>query len=141
MTIHWGTKLISTNSRVQKLKHLPWPQWHKTKNQSQDGVHVMAQQKKNWLGTMRLWVKSLALLGRLRIWHCCELWHRLQIWPGFWVALAVVQASSYSSNLTPSLGTSCHECSPKKQNNNDNNNNNNNHHRKKNEKKKWLHGN
>ena len=33
----------------------------------------MAQQKQIQLGTMRLWVQSLALSG-LRMWHCCELW-------------------------------------------------------------------
>ena len=33
------------------------------------------------------------------------------------VAVDVAQASSYSSDMTPSLGTSiCHRCGPKKQN-------------------------
>ena len=27
-----------------------------------------------WLGTMRLWVQSLALLSGLKIWRCRELW-------------------------------------------------------------------
>ena len=45
-------------------------------------VPVMAQQKRIQLGTMRLWVRSLALLSGLRskvwvaeaaqIWHCCD---------------------------------------------------------------------
>ena len=34
----------------------------------------MAQQKRIRLGTMRLWVRFLALLSGLRIWCCCELW-------------------------------------------------------------------
>ena len=36
----------------------------------------MAQQKGIRLGTMRLWVPSLASLSGLRIWRCCELWCR-----------------------------------------------------------------
>ena len=42
----------------------------------------------------------------LRIQHCCELWYRLQTQLGSLVAVAVVKASSCSSDLTPSLGTS-----------------------------------
>ena len=42
----------------------------------------MAQRKQIQLGTMRLQVQSLALLRGLRIRHCCELWYRLQTWPG-----------------------------------------------------------
>ena len=37
----------------------------------------MAQWKQIPLGTMRLWVRSLASLSGLRIWHCRELWCRL----------------------------------------------------------------
>ena len=35
------------------------------------GVHVMVQRKQIRLGTMRLQVRSLPLLNRLRIQHCC----------------------------------------------------------------------
>ena len=43
------------------------------------------------------------------------LWCRLQTRLGSHVAVAVAWASSYSSDSTPSLGTSiCHECGPKK---------------------------
>ena len=60
---------------------------------------------------MRTWVRSLALLSGLRIWHCCELWCRLQMQLRSHVAVVVVQAGSCSSNLTPSLGTSTyHGC-------------------------------
>ena len=38
----------------------------------------MVQWKQILLGTMRLWVPSLALLNGLRIRRCCELWYRLQ---------------------------------------------------------------
>ena len=53
---------------------------------------------------MRLQVGSLASLSGLGIRHCLELWCRSQMWlrPG----VAVAQTSSYSSNSTPSLGTS-----------------------------------
>ena len=37
----------------------------------------MVQQKQIQLGTMRLWVRSLASLSGLRNWHCCALWCRL----------------------------------------------------------------
>ena len=77
-------------------------------------VPVVAQQKWIRLGTMRLWVQSLASLSVLRIQHCCELWCRLHTWLGSCIAVAVVEAGSYSSNYTPSLGAStCHWCGPK----------------------------
>ena len=66
---------------------------------------------------MRTPVQSLASLSGLRIRHCCELWCRSQMNLGSGVAVAVGQASRYSSNSTPSLETSiCCRCS-----NNDNN--------------------
>ena len=67
----------------------------------------MAQQKRIRLGTMRLWVRSLASLSGLTIWCCHELWCRSQTWLGSPIA---------SSNSIPSLGTSvCCGCGPKKQ--------------------------
>ena len=63
---------------------------------------------------MRMWVRTLALLLGLRIQHC-ELWCRLQMWLGSGVAVALVEASCYSSDLTHSLGTSiCYGCGSKK---------------------------
>ena len=51
-------------------------------------------------------------LARTR--RCRELWCRSQTQLGPCVAVALVQASGYSSNWTPSLGTSiCHSCGPK----------------------------
>ena len=51
---------------------------------------------------MRMQVRSLASLGGLRIRYCRELWCRSQ-------------TRSYSSNSTPSLGTSIsYQCGPKK---------------------------
>ena len=77
------------------------------------GVSVMAQRKRIRLGTMRLWVGSLASLSGLRIQCCRELWHGSQMRLGSGVAVALVQASS--SDQVPSLGTStCHGCGPKK---------------------------
>ena len=47
--------------------------------------------------------------------HCHQLWCRLQMWLGSHVAGAVMEASSCSSDSTPSLGTSsCLGNSPKK---------------------------
>ena len=53
---------------------------------------------------MRTQVCSLASLSGLRIWHCCKLRCRLQMWLGSGVAMAV--AGRCRSNLTPSPGTS-----------------------------------
>ena len=50
----------------------------------------MAQWKGIRLGTMRLWVRSLAPLSGLRIWHCRELWYRLQMRLGSGIAVALV---------------------------------------------------
>ena len=64
---------------------------------------------------MKTQVQSLASLSGLRIWHCCKLWCSLQTWFGSGIAMAVVEVSSYKSNLTPRLGSSiCHGCNPKK---------------------------
>ena len=63
-----------------------------------------------------LQVRSLASLSGSRLQHCRELWCRSQTWLGPCVAVAVVQAGSYSSGSIPNLGTSigC-RCSPKKE--------------------------
>ena len=66
----------------------------------------MAQWKQIQLGTMRLRVRSLASLSELSIWHYYEVWCRSKTWLGSYVAVAVVLVGSYSSNLTPSLGSS-----------------------------------
>ena len=60
---------------------------------------------------MRLRVRSLPLLSGLGIWCCRELWCRLL---GSRLAVALAQAGGYSSDLTPSLGTSiCLGSSPR----------------------------
>ena len=67
------------------------------------------------LVSMKMQVQSLAQLSGLRIWHCCELQHRSQIWLRSHVAVEAAQAGSCRSNSTPSGGTSiCPRCSPKK---------------------------
>ena len=79
------------------------------------GVSVVVQGKQIQLESMRMGVWSLALLSGLRIWHCRELWCRLQIWLGSCITVAVVWAGSCSSNSTSSLETCiCHQCGPKK---------------------------
>ena len=55
---------------------------------------------------LRIQVQFLASISGLRIQHCCELWYRLPMWLRSCIAVAVVQASSCSSDSTPSLGTS-----------------------------------
>ena len=74
----------------------------------------MAQRKQIRLGAMGLQVRSLALLSGLWIQRCYDLWCGLQARLGPRVAVAVVRASSYSSDWTSSLGTSiCCGCGPK----------------------------
>ena len=76
----------------------------------------MAQRKQIRLGTTWLRVQSLALLSGWGIQHSRELVCRLQMQLKSGVAVAVVQADSCSSDLTPSLGTSiCCGCGTKKQ--------------------------
>ena len=63
---------------------------------------------------MRFWVQFLASLSGLRIWCCPELWGRSQTRLRSHVAVAVVEASSCSSDWTLSLGTSIRlGCGPK----------------------------
>ena len=60
-------------------------------------------------------VRSLASLRGLQIQECCELGCRSQMWLRSRVAVAVVQAGSFSSHSTPSPGTStCCRCSPRR---------------------------
>ena len=64
----------------------------------------------------RLQVRFLALLSELRIWYFHELCWRSQMWLRSGIAVAMAQASSYSSSLTPGLGTSiCHIVALKRQ--------------------------
>ena len=49
----------------------------------------MVQWKQIQLGTMRLRVRSAALLSGLRIWSCHELWCRSQARLGSGIAVAV----------------------------------------------------
>ena len=62
-------------------------------------------------------VRSLASLSGLRIWCCCELRCRSQMWLVSCVAVAVAVTGSCSSYWTLSLGTSsiCYKRGPKKQ--------------------------
>ena len=91
-----------------------FPEIKVNKNETPEAP-TAAQRIKNptqCLVSTRMCVGSLSYLSRLRIRHCCELWHRLQMWPGSCIAGAVVQTSSYSSDSTLSLGTSiCYRCS------------------------------
>ena len=78
------------------------------------GSSFVAQQKRIHLVSTHE-VQTLASLSGLGMQRCCELWCRSQTQLGSCVAVALVQASSCSSDLTPGLGTSiCRGCSPKK---------------------------
>ena len=80
------------------------------------------------LVSSRMKVRSLALLGGLRNQRFHELQCRSHMWLGSGVAVAVAEASSYSSNSTPCPGTSiCHGCRRKK--------------KEEEKKKKEIHGN
>ena len=64
---------------------------------------------------MRIQVQSLASINGSGIRCCCELWYRSQTQLRSRAAAAVVQAGSYSSDSTPSLGTStCQGSGPRK---------------------------
>ena len=56
------------------------------------------------LGILGTQVRSLASLSGLRIQGRHELWCGSQMWPGSGVAVAVAQASGYSSDSTPAYG-------------------------------------
>ena len=79
-------------------------------------VPIVAQWKRIWLASMRTQVWFPASLSGLRIWYCRQLWCRLQTRFRSWVAVAVAQARSYSSDSTSSLGTSICPKKTKKQN-------------------------
>ena len=61
--------------------------------------------------------KDVVSIPGLNQWvkDCREVWCRSKMRLRSHIAVALTQASSYSSNSTPSLGTSiCCKCSPKK---------------------------
>ena len=59
-----GTRHLNMNKQKYSLRESP----------------IVVQKKRIQLGTMRLWVRSLALLSGLRSHRCCELWWSLQMW-------------------------------------------------------------
>ena len=66
-------------------------------NESGLGVPIVAQRKQILLVSMRMQVQSLASFSGSGIWHCCELWCRLQMGLRSGIAVAVAVASSCSS--------------------------------------------
>ena len=72
---------------------------------------------------MRMQVQSLASLSGLGIQHCWQPWYRSQTQLRSQVAVAVVQASSCSSNSTHSLGPYAMGTALKRPPPNNNNNN------------------
>ena len=76
---------------------------------------MVAQRKRIRLVSIRMWVRSLASLTGWVIGRCRELWCRLQMRLGSCIAVTVAQVGGYSSDQTPSLGTStCHGSSSEK---------------------------
>ena len=79
------------------------------------GVPWWLSRLRTQIVSTRMQVQSLVLSG-LRIQCCQRLWCESQMQLRSGVAVAVVQAGSYSSNSALSLGTSiCHMCGPKKE--------------------------
>ena len=72
------------------MQVLEFPLWHGGLRIRLHGVPIMAQWRRIQLGTMRLWVRSLASLSGLRIWGCRELWYRSQTLLRSGIAVAVV---------------------------------------------------
>ena len=79
---------INTWSGNPTPQHIPRENYN-SKRYMYPGVPVSAWRKWIWLGTMWLWVWSLALLSGLRIWHCRELRCRSQTRFGSVVAVAL----------------------------------------------------
>ena len=105
-----------TQSWVERICHFSILHWTFliTRNPSRNCKAVGVPGLRILLVFIRIWVQSLASLSGLRVQRSCELWCRSQTQLGARVAVAVLWASSCSSDSTPSLGTSlCLGCSPK----------------------------
>ena len=96
---------------LEKMKQLN-PKKHKNL-----GVPIVAQWLTNLTRNHEVagLIPGLAQWVKDPIWRCHELWCRLQTGLRSGVAMALAQASNYSSDWTPSLGTSiCYKCGPMK---------------------------
>ena len=74
------------------------------------GVPVMAQWKWIWLVSRRTQVPSRPLLRGLRVWRGHELWCGSQMWLAPGLPPFVLCFGRYTSDSTPSLGTSLFHC-------------------------------
>ena len=98
--------------------HLKWTQHCKStilqyKIKIRRSHHGSAVTEPDW-EPWGCWFDPASLSG-LRIRRCCELCCRSQTWLGYSLAVTVVEAGSYSSDSTPSLGTCiCYRCGHKK---------------------------
>ena len=75
--INWKFKLMKR--RLAKHYTIQWTIMGLL-NFVHEGVSVVAQWKQILLVSMRIWVRSLALLSGSGISHCHELWCGLQMW-------------------------------------------------------------
>ena len=89
--LNFGVLRVSVLRPLLSLHSQPWwfPSVSKFKNKVL-GVPIVAQGNKIWLVSVRIRVWSLASLGGLGIWYCCELCCRLQMRLRSDVAVAVV---------------------------------------------------
>ena len=112
-----NTAITSKSTRTQLRNILPKYSpvlFRVMKDKKRKGVPVVAQRVKSWYSVCEVSGSIPGLAQRLRIQRCYELWCRLQTQLRSGVAVALVQAGSCSSALTPNLGTSiCCTCSCK----------------------------
>ena len=67
---------------------------------------------------MRMQIRSQASISGLRIWCGFKLWHRLQMWLGSGISVAVAEDGSCGFDSALSLGASlCRGCDLKKEKN------------------------
>ena len=113
----WMELQIIIRNEVNQLKTcIIWYWLYLVSKKKMRGISIVIQWKWIQLVSLRMWVWHQSLLSGLGIQHFPELWYSLQKQLRSHIAMAVVWASSHSSNLTPNLASSiCLGCSHKTQ--------------------------
>ena len=110
VSLWWGLLYSTLEWSLPSYKWLHMDLWPVTNTH-----HCLVQNCFQGIPFVVQWVKNLTstyedvgLIPGLAQWarSCCELWRRSQTWLRSHVAVAVAEAGSCSSDLTPSLGTS-----------------------------------